>query len=135
MKKLKYMLIKKQNEMKKLLKIVLACSLSLLCFSCYYDEEVVFEEGEVLPPGTEAKFAADIIPIFVAYNCADCHNASRDPDLRSGNEYNSLVPDYVTAGDADSSKFYTILEGGHRSVDSESLALIKLWINEGALNN
>lgn len=121
--------------MKKLLKIVLVSSLSLLCFSCYYDEEVVFDEVDILPPGTEAKFTADIIPIFASYNCAECHNTSRDPDLRSGQEYNSLVPAYVTEGNASLSRFYTFLESGHRDVDSESLALIKLWINEGALNN
>jgi len=121
--------------MKKLLKIVLVSSLSLLCFSCYYDEEVVFAEIE-LPPGTEAKFAADIVPIFVSNNCAECHNASRDPDLRDGNEYNSLVPNFVTPFDADASKLYTFLaDDGHRDVDANSIALIKLWINEGALNN
>ena len=123
--------------MKKLLKIVLVSSLSLLCFSCYYDEEVEFEVPDViLPPGTEAKFATDIRPIFVNNNCADCHNANRDPDLRAGNEYDSLVPDFVTSGNADASKLYTFLAvDGHRDVDANSLALIKLWINEGALDN
>jgi len=121
--------------MKKLLKIVLVSSLSLLCFSCYYDEEVVIPDV-ILPPGTEAKFAADITPIFVNNNCAECHDASRDPDLRAGNEYDSLVPDYVTPGNADASLLYTKLAvEGHRDVDANSLALIKLWINEGALDN
>ncbi len=121
--------------MKKLLKIVLVSSLSLLCFSCYYDEEVIVPDV-ILPPGTEAKFATDIIDIFESYNCADCHDASRDPDLRAGNEYDSLVPDYVTPGNADASSLYTFLAvDGHRDVDANSLALIKLWINEGALDN
>lgn len=117
--------------MKKLLKIMLVSSLSLLCFSCYYDEEVIIE----LPPVSEAKFATDIIPIFAAYNCADCHNASRDPDLRPGNEYTSLLDGYVTPFDPDGSRFYTFLVSGHRDVDDTSLAKIELWINEGALNN
>jgi hypothetical protein len=117
--------------MKKLLKIVLVSSLSLLCFSCYYDEEVVIE----LPPVSEAKFAADIIPIIESYNCADCHNNSRDPDLRAGNEYDSLLDGFVTPFDADGSRFYTFLASGHRDVDATSLAKIELWINEGALNN
>ena len=121
--------------MKKLLKIVLVSSLSLLCFSCYYDEEVIVPDV-ILPPGTEAKFATDIVDIFESYNCADCHDASRDPDLRAGNEYDSLVPDYVTPGNADASELYTFLAvDGHRDVDANSLALIKLWINEGALDN
>jgi len=121
--------------MKKLLKIVLASSLSLLCFSCYYDEEIPLQDT-VLPPGTEAKFTADILPIFATYNCVECHNESRDPDLRAGNEYNSLVPDYVTPGNANASSLYTFLaDEGHRGVDANSIALIKLWIEDGAQNN
>lgn len=119
--------------MKKLLKIVLASSLSLLCFSCYYDEEIIQEI--IIDPGVEVKFSTDIIPIFESNNCADCHNASRDPDLRAGNEYNSLIPDYVTADNADASSLYTTLEAGHGGVNAENLALIRKWINDGALNN
>jgi len=119
--------------MKKLLKIVLVSSLSLLCFSCYYDEEI---EMVNLPPGTEAKFEADITPIFIDNNCIECHNGSRDPDLRAGNEYNSLVPDYVTAGNANASRLYTFLAvDGHGDLSATELEFIKLWINDGALDN
>lgn len=99
--------------------------------SCYYDE---IDEVEI-PPGTVVEFAADIQPIFAAYSCTDCHDGSRDPDLRAGNEYGSLVPEYVTPGDAASSELYTKLAGGHAGVDNNSLALIQEWINSGALNN
>lgn len=100
--------------------------------SCYYDEIYVPE----IPDTVE--FAADIQPIIAASNCSTsgCHDGSRDPDLRTGNEYNSLVPDYVSAGDADNSSFYTQMVNNHGGgVSASSLALIKEWINSGALNN
>jgi hypothetical protein len=122
--------------MKKLLKIVLVSSITLLFFSCYYDE---FPEKVevVIPPGQVVSFADDIIPIFILDNCAQCHKpSSQNPDLTSGNEYTSLVPGYVSAGNANGSKLYTKLAvNGHRNIDAESLALIKKWIEDGAENN
>ncbi len=121
--------------MKKLLKIVLVSSVSLLFFSCYYDE---FPEDIPvdLPEDQVVSFSEDITPIFVTYNCTDCHNASgQNPDLTPGSEYNSLVPSYVTAGNSNGSKLYTKLAEGHRNVDATSLALIKKWIDDGAENN
>ncbi len=69
--------------MKKLLNIVLVSSITLLFFSCYYDE---FPEKVevVIPPGQVVSFADDIIPIFIADNCAQCHKPSgQNPDLTS----------------------------------------------------
>jgi len=121
--------------MKKLLKIVLVSSITLLFFSCYYDEFPA-EEEVVLPPDQEISFSDDITPIFVDYNCAQCHNGSQNPDLTAGNEYNSLVPAYVTPGNASGSRLYTFLAAdGHRNVDNASLALIEKWIDDGAENN
>lgn len=100
--------------------------------SCYYDEIFV----EELPPGTVVEFAADIVPIITANNCANCHDSSLNPNLTPGNEYNSLVPAYVEAGNASNSEFYTKLNSeGHGGVNASSLALIEAWINSGALNN
>lgn len=123
--------------MKNLLKIVLVSSLAFLCFSCYYDEVLEIEEPPiVIDPDDPLSFSNDIVPIFESYNCSQCHNASLDPDLRAGNEYNSLVPDFVSAGNASASLFYTKLAiEGHRDVDAVSLALIEEWINRGALDN
>ena len=121
--------------MKKLLKIVLVSSITLLFSSCYYDE---FPEDipVEIPPGTEVSFSEDITPIFVTYNCVQCHNASgQNPDLTPGSEYSNLVPAYVSAGNSAGSSLYTTLAGGHRSVDATSLALIEKWINDGAENN
>ena len=117
--------------MKKLIRFIILVVFTLSMTSCYYDQEEDIE----LPPGAVVEFAADIQPIFATYSCTDCHNGTLDPDLRAGNEYNSLVPYYVNAGDAASSIFYTQLAGGHAGVDNNSLALIEEWINSGALNN
>jgi len=124
--------------MKKLLKIVLVGSIPLVLFSCYYDEFV--EEPEVvIPPDTVVSFANDIAPIFVTYDCSRCHNPNGikpTPNLTAGNEYNSLVPAYVTEGNPNNSKLYTQLAvDQHRNVDANSIALIKKWIEDGAENN
>ncbi|WP_242204004.1 hypothetical protein [Aestuariivivens insulae] len=125
--------------MKKLLKIVLLSSMPLLMFSCYYDEfpEAVGQDDVVIPPGTVVSFADDIAPIFVTYNCTQCHNPSgQNPDLSPGNEYASLTSGYVNPGNSSTSKLYTQLaDNGHRNVDAQSIALIKKWIDDGAENN
>jgi hypothetical protein len=127
------------KKMKKLFQIVLVSSLSLLCFSCYYDE--IYEDyiNEIPtdpddPNYVEIKFGADIQPIFTS-NCINCHNETRDPDLRAGNAYGALLPDYVTSESADTSLLYTILKGGHQNLDGNEINLIQGWINQGAKNN
>jgi hypothetical protein len=122
--------------MKKLLKIVLVSSITLLFFSCYYDE-FPEEVAVVIPEDQVVSFADDIAPIFASYNCTECHNATgQSPNLTAGSQYTSLVPSYVTAGNSNSSDLYTMLAiNDHRNVDAESLALIKKWIDDGAENN
>lgn len=122
--------------MKKLLKIVLVSSITLLFFSCYYDEfpeEVVIE----IPTDQVISFSNDITPIFASYDCSQCHNASGpSPNLTAGSEYAALVPAYVSAGNGNNSDLYIMLAiNDHRNVDAESLALIKKWIDDGAENN
>lgn len=117
--------------MKKLFQFIILIAFTLSMTSCYYDE--IFEAE--LPEGTVVEFSTDIQPIFVANNCIQCHDGNQDPNLTAGNEYNSLVPEYVNAGDAESSELFTKLSGGHGNVDANSILLINEWINSGALNN
>ncbi len=122
--------------MKKLFQIVLVSSLSLLCFSCYYDNETI-----EIPDITEAvSFSAEIQPILT--KCIGCHTDNINPDLREGNSYDALVDEYVTPGDANNSDLYNYLPGpgsGHHSVNVtlsiDEIALIKAWIDQGAKNN
>ena len=120
--------------MKKLLQIVLVSSLSLLCFSCYYDNETI----EIPDVTDEVFFSNDVQPILT--KCIGCHNGTTDPDLREGNSYDALVDEYVNPGNADDSDLYNYLPGnGHHSINFtlsiDEIALIKAWINQGAKNN
>jgi len=127
--------------MKKLFQIVLVSSLSLLCFSCYYDEipDHILNPPEIptdptVPGFVEIKLSTDIQPLFTA-NCVGCHSDNRDPDLREGNSYSALNPAYVTANNASGSKLYTMVNNGHGGLSAEEVELIKAWINQGALDN
>ena len=108
--------------------------------SCYYDsvaDEIIVDDitdDPDDPDYVEILYTTDIEPIFTAL-CAGCHNASRSPDLREGNSYAALVPEYVTADDANASSLYNKLASGHNTPSSDQLALIKTWIDRGAKNN
>ena len=128
--------------MKKRAPLLWAGSLLLLCFSCYYDELVEVEIPEV-PDDQTISFAADIEPLFSqgGKDCTQCHNGGTDPDLRAGNSYDAIVPEYVVPGDAEASEFYQKLPGrGHPfdvgfSLNVTELGLIKAWIDRGAEDN
>lgn len=127
--------------MKKLFQIVLVGSLSLLCFSCYYDE--LPAETDIIPEIPEEQdvsFSADIQPIFS--KCTQCHDGNlANPDLREGNAYSAIVPDYIIEGDGENSELYQKLPGNNHPIDvgfvlsADELALIKTWIDRGADNN
>lgn len=128
--------------MKKFLSYILGFMLISFSISCYYDE-LVREEIEELPDDVSVSFATDIEPLFSqgGKDCTQCHNGSTDPDLRAGNAYDAIVPDYVVPGDAEASEFYQNLPGrGHPfdvgfSYNADELALIKAWIDRGAEDN
>ena len=128
--------------MKKIVQLLTLLSIAIFLNSCYYDS---YPEYENQDPGGGGEipdvvsFATDVLPLFS--NCTGCHNGSiADPDLRADNAYSSLVPAYVTAGNAEGSDLYNYLPGnGHHDVGftltSPQIALIKAWIDQGAANN
>jgi len=121
--------------MKKLLNIVLVISVPLVMYSCYYDEfpEEIVEE---IPEGQVISFEQDIIPIFTANNCVECHPSLRQPDFRPGNEYSSLVPAFVTPGNPNNSRLWEMLkDNNHRGLTTTELNKIEKWITDGAENN
>ena len=126
----------KTKKMKKLFRTLVVSGLALLCFSCYYNE-FPEEEEVVIDPTEEVSFANDILPIFAAYDCTQCHNAGgQSPNLSPDQAYSALVPAYVTAGNPNSSSLYTFLKDEeHRNVDAQSIAYIKKWIEDGAEDN
>jgi hypothetical protein len=131
--------IKLKLKMKKIFQILLIVCAGYAMNSCYYDElqEKVIPELPSDPDDpnyVEIKFGAEIQPIFTS-SCVGCHNTSRNPDLRAGFAYTALVPQYVTASNADASPLYVKLAGGHQNLATDKLTLIKTWINQGAKNN
>ena len=125
--------------MKKIFQILIIVCGGLLMNSCYYDElqERIIPELPTDPDDpdyVEILYGTDIQPIFTK-SCIGCHNDSRNPDLREGYSYSSLVPEYVIAKDAEASRLYTKLAGGHQNLATDKISLIKTWINQGAKNN
>lgn len=131
--------------MKKLLQIVLVSSLILLGNSCFYDQlpEEIDSVPEI-PEEQEVSFKDDVQPLFMGNgkDCTACHDGiDANPDLREGNSYNAIVPQYVTAGNAENSELYNNLPGiGHPFnvgfvLSGEEIAVIKTWIDRGAENN
>lgn len=98
--------------------------------SCYYDSlyEPIIDDDDVTTE--DITFSKDIAPIFEF--CANCHNGSQSPDLSNGKAYNSLVPTYVKANDAEASPLYIKLNGGHQNLPTSRLKLVKNWIDKGA---
>ena len=123
------------------MQIVLVSGLILLGNSCYYDElpEEIDSVPEI-PEEQEVSFKDDVQPIFA--QCIGCHNGNvANPDLREGNSYSALVPQYVTAGDAENSELFKNLPGNDHPQDvgfvinNEEIGIIKAWIDRGAKNN
>ncbi len=128
--------------MKKYLSYILGFLLTSLSMSCYYDE-LVEEVIDDIPDDVSISFAADIEPLFSqgGKDCTQCHNGATDPDLRAGNAYDALVPDYVVSGNAEDSELFQKLPGrGHPfdvgfSLNADEISLIKAWIDRGAEDN
>lgn len=130
--------------MKKLNKpiLVLAAAVSFLLGAC--DSDKFPGEPEVKD---NVSFALDIQPILTA-ECATCHNPSEvEPDLREGFAYESLMnleEGAIIPGNAEESELVEMLEWAEGSdnpmppagpMTPLHIALIKKWIDEGALDN
>jgi len=130
--------------MRKLCSVLLMTGLSLGMYSCYYDQEQAVTPLPEIPADQPISFVNDIEPLFSSpgRDCTACHNGSvQNPDLREGNSYNALVPNFVTPGDAEGSAFYQHVPGNNHPFDVgftlpvDEIALIKSWIDRGAENN
>ena len=110
----------------------------MLSYSCYYD---VISDDIQDPEGT-ISFSADIQPIFDS-QCISCHpSISPNPDLTEGNAHNSITEgNYVIPGEPENSLLYERLLGNpgimppSGSLPDADIALIRVWIEQGALNN
>lgn len=125
---------------RKLIFQLLAITGILLIFaSCEYE----FVEPEQIPPldpTDTISFSEEIIPIFNEQSCnvSSCHGGTRQPDLRENNAYNSINSGFVTPFEPNDSPIYTKASpsGTHLAkYTSEQSALVKQWIDQGALDN
>lgn len=123
----------------KLFAVISAVLLLSACENDKIPEEFPVVKGNV-------SFALDIQPILSA-QCAGCHNpADVAPDLRKGFAYGSLTEDDggIVPGDAEGSELIEMLEWAKTSdnpmppttpISPLNIALIRKWIDEGALDN
>lgn len=131
--------------MKKIHKPILVASVGvgLLLGACDNDK---FPEEEIVVKDN-VSFALDIQPILTL-ECATCHNPSEaEPDLREGFAYESLMnleEGAIVPGNAEGSELVEMLEWAEGSnnpmppagrMSPLKIALIKKWIDEGALDN
>ena len=107
----------------------------LLLSSCQYDE--------VLPPVVEipddpVSYELDIQPFFDA-KCNQCHGGSIPPNLSATASYNTLVTgNWIDTDNPSNSRIYQSVDVGG-SMESYAtpteVALLLLWIEQGALDN
>ena len=118
--------------MKKIFQLIITISIGLTLNSCYYDslyEPIIIDNGGDVT--TDLTFTNDIESIFGF--CSSCHNENLSPDLREGFAYDALIPNYVTPNNSEDSQLYIFLNGGHQSLPANQIALIKAWIDQGAI--
>lgn len=124
------------NLISKAAVLILMLSLS----SCYYDE-VIEEVIPDIPQDVVISFENDIQPIFDV-SCAGCHPAAGDPDLQEGNAYDAITNGiYIVPGDLDASLLYQTLLWEVspmpivEQLPASEINLVKIWIEQGALDN
>lgn len=128
--------------MRKPIKLIITLSIGFALGAC---EDNKFEE-ELPVVKDSVSFALDIQPILNV-QCAGCHNpANANPDLREGFAYASLTEDEegIIPGDSEGSELVEMLERNSKDGNNMppatplsplNIALIRKWIDEGALNN
>jgi len=125
--------------MRKLIYAIGILAAIIFATSCQYK----FIVEPVVPPpnpGDTVYYSQEIEPIYGTQGCTGCHNTGGTaPDLTVGNSYGSITSmGLVVPNDADGSKiyYYPLPDGSHYAkYTSSQAALIKVWIDQGALDN
>lgn len=128
--------------MRQTIKLIAAICIGFALGAC---ENNKFEE-ELPVVKDNVSFALDIQPILNA-QCVRCHNpANVEPDLREGYAYGSLTEEEegIIPGDSEESELTEMLERNSEDGNNMppatplsplNIALIRKWIDEGALDN
>ncbi len=120
--------------------ILLILGLVLIGFaSCEY-KFIEPDTGDPVDPEEPISFSEEIEPIWSSLGCTGCHPSSGGLDLREGNAYQSLQTG--SRIDLDNPEESLILtkpgsSGVHSDKDyvGNQRELIKVWIEQGALDN
>lgn len=98
------------------------------------------------PTGSQLSFKTDVLSIFTS-NCtfSGCHNTSSASNGYIFTNYTTITSKEIKPGNATGSKVYKVLletdlnkrmpRPPYNALNSTQIALIKKWIDEGALNN
>lgn len=120
-------------------KIVLIVMGTFIFSSCVYNIPV----QEVLPPiEEEVSFATDVVPIFDAQGCTNCHNgasAATSLNLTADVAYSNITDKgLVDLADPENSKIYylPLPTGSHfKKYTSQQAQYVLTWIEQGAADN
>jgi hypothetical protein len=99
------------------------------------------DPNDTTNPVDTVSFAAEVVPIFSASSCTNCHNGGLALDLSAGNAYSSIMSNGMAIPeDPENSKIYYYphpVTGTHgtKYQNTDQSDLIYLWIFQGALDN
>jgi mono/diheme cytochrome c family protein len=127
----------KSKIIKSLVVIVLGTFIVTITMNSCKHETIKIEKGTL--NDSTIYFSTQILPIFQS-NCAttQCHNGSEEFDL---SQYSS-IKEHLQPGNANNSEIYNVLTSiylgvmpPNKPLTLNQRTLIKLWIDQGALNN
>lgn len=128
--------------MKSFIKIIAKLTLVMLVLiGCEY-KFIAPDNGDPIDPEEPISFSQQVEPIWTSQGCVACHPDQSGLDLRPGTAHGSLMS-HPRAIDMDNSSessiltFKTLVPGPHGSVDyvGNQSEIIKVWIDQGALDN
>jgi len=118
--------------------LMMTGTLLMLLTACEYEFIVPTPPVPVPPAGDTISYSQDIQPIFDA-KCINCHAGSIAPNLKTGQSYSALVPNFVTAGNPETSDLYIVCKPGGSMASHASgtqlVAYMYRWIYAGAKND
>jgi len=119
--------------------LILIASIFVVMGSCTKD--TIEPKATVIVPNTDAKFSTDVYPIFTTYNCIGCHGGAGGLTLSgtpSEVRANLIAIEAVKPNNSATSELYYNFKGtSHqgKSLTPTELSNIKIWIDNGALDN
>lgn len=124
--------------MKKIFYLALGLIFIMSFNACHYID-IVPDDGSQVEVSDDLSFSTEIEPIFATQSCTNCHPGMSQPDLTTGNAYQSLTDgDFINTKKPEESSIYTkpLPDGSHAAkYTSEQAQLILAWIEQGAKDN